>query len=231
VGVYVRLKVSESPIFDKMKQKGREATVPLVDLARTGWKQILIVALSTLFTNVMGFTGLVYMLGYATTTLGFSRSAILTFIIVSNVIEIPTTLYFAGLSDRVGRRTIYLWALGFAMIWGLAFFPMVNTAIPWLVFVAILGGRLCIAAIYGPQAALFSELFDTNIRFSGISIGYAISAVIGAQTPAILALLAAWQTGSLGLSLLIFGAALVSFVTALFLWETNKVDLQGKLSG
>jgi len=230
VGVYVRLKVSESPIFDKMKQKGTEASVPLVELARTGWRQILIVALSTLFTNVMGFTGLVYMLGYATTTLGFSRSTILTFVIISNVIEIPTTLYFANLSDRVGRRTIYLWALGFAMIWGLAFFPMVNTAIPWLVFVAILGGRLCIAAIYGPQAALFSELFDTNIRFSGISIGYAISAVIGAQTPAVLALLAAWQTGSLGLSLLIFGAALVSFVTALFLWETNKVDLQGKLS-
>jgi MFS family permease len=230
VGVYVRLKVSESPIFNEMKKKGSEAKVPLVDLARTGWKQILIVALSTLFTNVMGFAGLVYMLGYATATLGFSRSTILTFVIISNVIEIPTTLYFANLSDRVGRRTIYLWALGFAMIWGLAFFPMVNTAIPWLVFVAILGGRLCIAAIYGPQAALFSELFDTKIRFSGISIGYAISAVIGAQTPAVLALLAAWHTGSLGLSLLIFGAALVSFVTALFLWETNKVDLQGRLS-
>jgi MFS family permease len=171
------------------------------------------------------------MLGYATTTLGFTRSTILTFVIIANIIEIPTTLYFANLSDRLGRRTIYLWALGFAMIWGLAFFPMVNTAIPWLVFVAILGGRLCIAAIYGPQAALFSELFDTRIRFSGISIGYAISAVIGAQTPAILALLVAWNTGSLGLSAFIFASALVSFVTALFLWETNKVDLQGKLSG
>ena len=229
VGVYVRLKVSESPIFDKMKRERHEANVPLVDLARTGWKQILIVALSTLFTNVMGFTGLVYMLGYATTTLGFSRSTILTFVIIANVIEIPTTLYFANLSDRVGRRTIYLWALGFAMIWGLAFFPMVNTAIPWVVFVAILGGRLCIAAIYGPQAALFSELFDTKIRFSGISVGYAISAVIGAQTPAIAALLVAATGGTVILSGYIAAAAVISFITALFLWETYKVDLQAKL--
>ena len=75
-----------------------------------------------MFTNVMGFTGLIYMLRYATTKLGFTRSTILTFTIIANVIEVPATLYFAHLSDRVGRRTVYLFALGFAMIWGLAFF-------------------------------------------------------------------------------------------------------------
>jgi MFS transporter, MHS family, shikimate and dehydroshikimate transport protein len=229
VGVYVRLRVSESPIFKFMKRAGEEIKIPLVTLFGRAWKQILIVALSTLFTNVMGFIGLIFMLRYATTTLGFTRSTILTFTIIANVIEIPATLYFADLSDRVGRRTIYLWALAFAIVWGAVFFPLVNTAIPAVVFAAILVARLCIAAIFGPQAALFSELFDTNIRYSGISVGYSISSIIGAQTPAIAALLVAATGGTVILSGYIAAAALVSFVTALFLWETYKVDLQAKL--
>jgi MHS family shikimate/dehydroshikimate transporter-like MFS transporter len=229
VGVYVRLRVSESPIFKFMKRAGEEIKIPLVTLFGRAWKQILIVALSTLFTNVMGFIGLIFMLRYATTTLGFTRSTILTFTIIANVIEIPATLYFADLSDRVGRRTIYLWALAFAIVWGAVFFPMVNTAIPAVVFTAILVARLCIAAIFGPQAALFSELFDTNVRYSGISVGYSISSIIGAQTPAIAALLVAATGGTVILSGYIAVAALISFVTALFLWETYKVDLQAKL--
>jgi MFS transporter, MHS family, shikimate and dehydroshikimate transport protein len=229
VGVYVRLRVSESPIFKFMKRAGEEIKIPLVTLFGRAWKQILIVALSTLFTNVMGFIGLIFMLRYATTTLGFTRSTILTFTIIANLIEIPATLYFADLSDRVGRRTIYLWALAFAIVWGAVFFPLVNTAIPAVVFAAILVARLCIAAIFGPQAALFSELFDTNIRYSGISVGYSISSIIGAQTPAIAALLVAATGGTAILSGYIAAAALISFVTALFLWETYKVDLQAKL--
>ncbi|MFZ0117185.1 MAG: MFS transporter [Xanthobacteraceae bacterium] len=229
VGVYVRLRVSESPIFKFMKRAGEEIKIPLVTLFGRAWKQILIVALSTLFTNVMGFIGLIFMLRYATTTLGFTRSTILTFTIIANLIEIPATLYFADLSDRVGRRTIYLWALAFAIVWGAVFFPMVNTAIPAVVFTAILVARLCIAAIFGPQAALFSELFDTNVRYSGISVGYSISSIIGAQTPAIAALLVAATGGTVILSGYIAAAAVISFITALFLWETYKVDLQAKL--
>jgi MHS family shikimate/dehydroshikimate transporter-like MFS transporter len=229
VGVYVRLRVSESPIFKFMKRAGEEIKIPLVTLFGRAWKQILIVALSTLFTNVMGFIGLIFMLRYATTTLGFTRSTILAFTIIANLIEIPATLYFADLSDRVGRRTIYLWALAFAIVWGAVFFPLVNTAIPAVVFAAILVARLCIAAIFGPQAALFSELFDTNIRYSGISVGYSISSIIGAQTPAIAALLVAATGGTVILSGYIAAAAVISFITALFLWETYKVDLQAKL--
>jgi MFS transporter, MHS family, shikimate and dehydroshikimate transport protein len=229
VGIYVRLKVSESPIFKFMKRAGEELTIPLVSLIGRAWKEILIVAFSTLFTNVMGFIGLIYMLSYATTTLGFTRSTILTFTIIANAIEIPATLYFAHLSDRLGRRTIYLWALAFAIVWGAVFFPLVNTAIPAVVFIAILVARLCIAAIFGPQAALFSELFDTNIRYSGISIGYSVSSIIGAQTPAIAALLVAATGGTFVLSGYIAAAALISFITALFLRETYKVDLQAKL--
>jgi MFS transporter, MHS family, shikimate and dehydroshikimate transport protein len=229
VGVYVRLRVSESPIFKFMKRAGEEIKIPLVTLFGRAWKQILIVALSTLFTNVMGFIGLIFMLRYATTTLGFTRSTILAFTIIANLIEIPATLYFADLSDRIGRRTIYLWALAFAIVWGAVFFPLVNTAIPAVVFAAILVARLCIAAIFGPQAALFSELFDTNIRYSGISVGYSISSIIGAQTPAIAALLVAATGGTVILSGYIAAAAVISFITALFLWETYKVDLQAKL--
>jgi MFS family permease len=229
IGIYVRLKISESPIFKFMKKVGAETRIPLVTLFARAWKEIAIVALSTLFTNVMGFLGLFYMLAYATTKLGFTRPTILTFLIIANVIEIPATLYFAHLSDRVGRRMVYLWALGFAMVWGAVFFPLVDTQTAIAVFVAILVARLIIAAIFGPQAALFSELFETNIRYSGISVGYSISSIIGAQTPWIAAYLVGTTGGSLGLSGLLFAAALISFVTALFLWETYKVDLQAKL--
>ncbi len=229
VGVYVRLRVGESPIFAFMKRAGAEIKVPLVRLFEKAWKQILIVALSTLFTNVMGFIGLIFMLRYATADLKLTRSTILTFTIVANLVEIPATLYFAHLSDQLGRRAIYLWALGFGVVWGAVFFPLVNTAVPALVLLAIVVARVCIAAIFGPQAALFSELFDTNIRYSGISVGYSISSIIGAQTPAIAVWLVATTGGTLALSAYIAVAALISFVTALFLWESYKVDLQAKL--
>jgi MFS family permease len=230
IGVYVRLRVSESPIFASMKRIGEEVAVPLAALFGGAWKQILIVALVTLFTNVMGFIGLIYMLSYATTTLGLTRSTILWFTIVANAIEIPATLYFAHMSDRVGRRKLLLWALGAAMVWSAIFFPLVNTAIPVVIFVAVLGARLCIAAVYGPQAAMFSELFNTNVRYSGISIGYSISAIVAAQTPAIAAWLVATTGGTLVLSGYMFVGTMISFITALFLWETSKVDLQARLS-
>ena len=230
VGVYVRLKISESPIFNDMKRTGREAIVPLVDLFTLAWKPIIIVALSTIFTNVMGFTGLVYMLGYGTGQLGFPRQTILWFIIIANLVEIPATLYFASLSDTIGRRTMVLWGLGVAMLWGLAFFPLANTKEAALVFIAILGGRLCISSVYGPQAAQFSELFDTKIRFSGISIGYAISSVIGAQTPIVLTWFVATGLGVWAMSGFMFLGAFISFIAVLLMWETYKVDLKAKLN-
>src|SRR6476620_4439001 len=95
IGIYIRLQISESPIFKFMKKVGAETRIPLVTLFARAWKEIAIVALSTLFTNVMGFLGLFYMLAYATTKLGFTRPTILTFLIIANVIEIPATLYFA----------------------------------------------------------------------------------------------------------------------------------------
>jgi hypothetical protein len=103
----VRLRVSESPIFAFMKRAGEEIRLPLIRLFKRAWKQILIVALTTLFTNVMGFIGLIFMLRYATTSLGMTRSTILTFTIIANLIEIPATLYF-GVVEEVDPRVAFM---------------------------------------------------------------------------------------------------------------------------
>jgi MFS family permease len=230
VGLYIRLRLHESPVFEVMKQAGRETRFPLFRVFGKAWKQIIFVGLSTLFITVSSVMSLIFVLRYATTTLGMPRPMILAFIVISNVIEIPLTLYFGHLSDRVGRRTVYLSALTCAVVWAIVFFPLVNTAVPGLVFLAILLNRVCVAAMFGPQGALFSEQFGTNVRFTGVAVGYALSAVIGAPTPAIAALLLTATGDTLALTGLLTAAALISLITSLLLLsETYKVDLRAKL--
>jgi MFS family permease len=229
VGLYIRLRVSESPVFLAMRKQGRATTVPLVDLFRRGWTMIIRIILSTFFPNTLGYITLFFILSYGTQTLHLTRSTLLTFVIVANACEVLMTLGAGALSDRLGRKRTLLLGSAVGIVMGALFFPMVDTAIPALVFLSILIVRLGIAVMWGPWGAMISEQFDTNIRYTAIGVCTSLSSIIGAQTPSIAALLAAGSNGTLALSIFLCLSSVVAFIAILTIPDTTKVSLTDEL--
>lgn len=222
VGLYVRHKVSESPIFEEAQRRGKATRSPLKEVLKNHKKPVFIAALACLAQNGMGYVVLVYVLNYGITQLGLTRSTMLGFIIIANILEIFATLYFASLSDRIGRRKVFLMGTGAGVLWALAFFPIVDTAVPALVLLAIVVARLCIAAMYGPMAALFCELFEPSVRFSGTSLGYQAGSIVGGALAPFIATLLFVSTGtSMSISLYMAGLCLISFIAIYSIAETH----------
>ncbi|MFT8247230.1 MFS transporter [Roseomonas sp. BN140053] len=226
LGLYVRATVSESPVFAAMKSKGHEQRMPIIEVFRRSPRQVLLGGMACLAQNGMGYVVLVFMLSYGTTRLGLPRSTMLAIIIAANVLELAATLYFAKLSDRLGRRTVFLGGTGCGVIVGALFFTVVDTGSAAAVLAAVVAARLCIAAMYGPLAAMLCEMFDTDIRFSGISISYQLGSIVGgALAPFIASLLLAGTGTSLSVSAYMAALCLISFFSVLAIRETRAVSL------
>ena len=108
-----------------------------------------------------------------------SRDTMLTSVLIAAVIMVPAQFWAAGLSDRIGRKRVYLWGAVLSGIWAFALFPLVDTGNVYIVTGAISLGLIFVGMQYGPQAAFFTELFSTEVRYSGASLGYQIGAILG----------------------------------------------------
>lgn len=234
VGLWIRKRISESPVFrayqeslgDVAQSKDAPSRFPIIDAFRYGWRDILRVATACIGHNALGYLVLVYLLSYATVTLGLDRSLVLTFVLVAVSLEIVATLFFGSLSDRLGRRPVYLGGAFTILVVAVAFFPVINTGNPIAVFAVILVARLGIAAIFGPMAAMFSEMFPTNTRFTGISLGFQLGSLIGAITPLVAAALLAATGNTVGISIFVSACVVVTIISVLTMKETNARDLQ-----
>jgi MFS family permease len=230
VGIYVRLRISESPIFIAAQLQGRRVAIPIVTVLTKGRSPIIRIVMANLFPGSIGFITIVFMLSYGTQTLHLSRAMILSFIIIANFLEIPTSLCAGSLSDRFGRKKIILSGIAVGVVMSAIFFPLVNTAIPLVVFLCILAVRLAIATMFGATGAWMAELFDTSVRYTGVSVSAGISVLIGSQTPAIAALLvAASDGGTTWLSCYLFTASTIAFLAVLAMGETLHVDLRQQI--
>jgi len=226
VGVYVRLRISESPIFVAAQRQGRQVARPIITVFVKGWSSIIRIVMANFFPGSIGFVTIIFMLSYGTETLHLAQSTMLSFIIISNTLEIPTTLCAGRLSDRLGRKKIILSGIAVGVVMSAIFFPLVNTEIPILVFLAILIVRLGVATMFGASGAMMAELFDTSVRFTGVSVAAGIAVLIGSQTPALAALLVgATGGGTIGLSVFLFVASTIAFLAVLTMRETWNVDL------
>jgi MFS family permease len=147
-----------------------------------------------------------------------SRDTMLTAVLIAAAFMVPTQFYFSGLSDRIGRKSVYRWGAILTGVWGFALFPLIDTGSPILICVAITMGLLFLGMQYGPQAAYFTELFSTEVRYSGASLGYQIGAIVGgALAPTIAVLL--WNNfGIFYVSVYILIAALMT------LWSLSQLE-------
>ncbi len=223
VGLYIRLAMTEPPEFAEIKQAGAESRMPILDAVRQHPGNVLLAMGARLVENGAFYIYTVFILTYATLPrIGFSSASVLTAIALAAVGEIFAIPTFGWLSDRFGRRPVYLFGAIFTGLFAFPFFWLVETSHTALMTLAVVGALVVgHAAMYGPQASFFSELFGTRVRYSGASLGYQLSSVIaGGLSPLIATDLLRRTGGSWPIALFVVGMAAVTTVSVFLAVET-----------
>jgi len=227
VGLFIRLKIMESPMFARVKATNAEARMPILEVLRFYPKQVLLAAGAFLANNAIGYIVFAYILSYGTQALGLSRSTMLFSVLIAVTVMLLAVVGFASLSDRIGRRKVFLAGAAFCGLWAFPFFWLLETRNLALVLLAPAVMLVGVGALHGPQAALYSEMFGTRVRYSGASLGYSLGAVFGGGlAPFIATALFAATGGSEAISAYLAALCLITFVSVLMISETYGTDLE-----
>jgi MFS family permease len=220
VGIIIRLKVEESPEFEELKEDGDIAKNPLSEVIREDWRTIV-----RAFCLRAGETGgyavsVTFMLSYLANEELAGRSVSLTGLMLASALGIAATIGWGALTDRVGRRPVYLVGTAVTAAWGLPLFLLVNSGTAVLIVLAfVVSYTICQNCLAGVQGAWFSELFAARTRTTGASLAYQLSAVVAGFTPLVATALYA-GVGWIGPAVMLTGYGVLGFTAALLTGET-----------
>ncbi|MFC0454285.1 MFS transporter [Rhodococcus jostii] len=226
VGLYIRLTLEETPSFQAVKEAGAKAKIPFVILMRKYWKQVLLGGIATLSTGTAFNIMVAFGLTYGKQQLGFSSDTMLLAVLIACATGLFMIPAFGALSDRIGRKPVIIGGIVAEALVAFPMFWMMDTkSVPMVIFAYIMM-MTAFSANYGPIATFLAELFGPRVRYSGLSIAYMLSGLLGsAATPAITtALLSATGSGS-SVAWYMIGSAAVSIVALLLLTETLRNSL------
>jgi MFS transporter, MHS family, shikimate and dehydroshikimate transport protein len=213
LGLYVRVSISETPEFLAMVRDRSQAKLPIATVLRTQTREVLLGTGVNLGFNTFIYLVFTFALAYSTTALAMDRGVVLTGTIVGSLLLIPALLFFAALSDRVGRYKVMLGGAGFVAVWALLFFPLLNTARPALAIAAVAIAFTGSGALLGPMGAGLSELFGPSVRYTGASLGYQLGAALGGGLAPFIATALFASTGTTwSIAIYSAGCALISLV-------------------
>jgi MFS family permease len=191
---------------------------PLLIVIRDHWRTVLLAGGAFVANNVCFYIAITYVIAYGTATVGVAREVLLFAVMASSVLMIPWLVGCGALSDRFGRRGIFMIGAILSGLWAFALFPLIETGAPANILIAICVMMLFISMMYGPQAALFAELFPRHLRYSGASLGYQIGSVFGGGFAPIIATgLYARYASSTPIALYLAAACAVSLLSIILL--------------
>lgn len=229
VGLFIRLRVEESPAFEQAQESEEGASrLPILDVIRKQPKNVLLAMGARLGDNVLFYVFSVFVLTYVAENLGLPESVALTGVLIAAGIEFFTIPVFGALSDKIGRRPVYMGGAAFCALFAFPYFWLLNTESTTLIWLAIvLSLPIGHAAMYAPQASFLSELFGTSVRYSGASIGYQLAPVFGGGVaPFIAVALLAWSGGAIWpVALYMIVMAAVTVVSVFIAAETSTIDV------
>ena len=226
VGLYIRLGILETPAFQRIVDEQRVERVPVVEVLKRQPKEVILSALARTGEQAPAYIYLAFIFAYGTQILHQSRDFLLTALITAGVISLFTIPIAGALSDRFGRKRIYLIGSVLTGIFGFIYFAMLDTMVPGWIFLAIVLSFVPHDLMYGPQGALIAECFTPRLRYSGASIGYQLASITaGGPAPLIAtALLAAFGSGHV-IAAYIAVCAIVSIVATLFMPDHTNRDI------
>ncbi|WP_308493149.1 MFS transporter [Microbacterium terrisoli] len=230
VGYWVRRRVEESPVFEEIAERKAETRMPIVKLLRHHLLLVIVAALVFAGNNAVGYmtTG-GYVQHYATDPKGplqLDPGSVFWIVAISGVTWLVFTWFGGWLSDKIGRRNTYIVGWVSLMIGVFLLFPLTNIGTLWSLLAALVILTVGLGLTYGPQAALYAELFPASIRFSGVSISYAIGAVLGGAFSPLIAQAIFQSTGStLGITWYLAGVVVLAFIATLLLRDRSGIPL------
>ncbi|GAA1180441.1 MFS transporter [Pseudonocardia alaniniphila] len=232
IGLYVRLKVLESPAFTEVKKTQAVLRVPVLEAFRHQWREILTSAFVRMSEQAPFYLFVTFVLTYGTQQLQLSRTGLLNDTLIAAAVGFVSVPLFGHLSDLIGRRMMYGIGIVCTAVFAFPYFGLLNTRVAGLVLLAIVVSLIFHDMQYGPQAALIAESFGANIRYSGAGIGYQLASVIaGGPAPLIAAAILQSTGSSTWISIYIIGCCVVSFVALLLMPRRGVTDLAPNVEG
>ena len=228
VGLFIRLKIMETPAFSQVKESGTEARMPMVEVFRDYPKNVLLTMGARLSEGQVFNIFAVFAITYATTQLELTRSTVLYGVLIGAAVECLTLPVFGAFADRFGRRPVYMGGAAFCALFAFPFFWLLDTENTVLIWLALaLGFAIGHSAMWGPQASFFSEAFGTRVRYSGTSFVYQFSGIASsALTPLIATALLGWAGGSPWLVVVfVIVYAAISFISTYLARETYRDEI------
>ncbi|MEX0964871.1 MAG: MFS transporter [Pseudohongiellaceae bacterium] len=238
ISMYVQLNMEDTDAFKELQQlqklklaEAPQATVikrsPVVEAIRKYPKRIALAAGAFLSIQVTFYILIGFVLAYGTDPSGaaLTRNEMLFAVLLASALQVPSQFIAAAYSDRHGRRGIFMLGAILTGVWAFALFPLIDTGNFWLIVVGISGGLMFLGMMYGPQAAFFTELFSTEVRYSGASLGYQMGAILGGAFAPTIATILWTEYDIFWVSVYIAIASLLSLISVVMLTETYKTNL------
>jgi MHS family shikimate/dehydroshikimate transporter-like MFS transporter len=223
IGIFVRARLPETPVFEQIKKRGQIVRTPLLEMIVKNPRSFLVAVGLKLSEVSWVYMLTVFVVVYATTKLGLSKSLMLNAISLAALLELVTIPLFGHLSDIYGRRALYFAGVAFTIIFAFPLFWLLNIGSPGIVILTVvIALNFGHGLMFAPESTYFPELFGANVRYSGASLGFQVSAAIGGGfAPVIAAALAAYMGGTAGVSIMLILLALITLVATLFARETK----------
>ncbi|MBV1879551.1 MAG: MHS family MFS transporter [Pseudomonadales bacterium] len=240
ISLYVQISLEDTPAFKELEANRANAPEadqpvkttsersPVLQVIRTHPRQILLAAGAFLAVQVSFYIVVAFLPAYGANPdgLGLSRDFMLAAVLISSFVQIPTLFLSAAYSDRHGRRGVYMLGAILGGFFAFALFPLIDTGNFWLIVLAMSGAQIFLSMMYGPQAAFLTELFSTEVRYSGASLGYQLGAILGGAMAPIIAT-ALWKDfGTIYISVYIAIASVLTLISVILLTETKGLDLE-----
>ena len=226
VGYVIRRAVEECPIFQDLQRRKKESAAPLRQLFRHNTKTVILTAVIFIGNNAAGYLLIAFFATYAVTVLGMDRPTVLLATTLASFGWLVFTLWGGRVSDRLGRVRTFQIGYGFLALWAVPMWFLIDTGDILWYFVALFVMTFGLGLSYGPQASLYAEMFPANVRYSGVSIGYALGAILGGAFAPMIAEALMSSTGqSWTIGIYIAVAALISLAGVSLVKETKGVDL------
>jgi MFS family permease len=229
IGLWIRLGILETPIFQELLDKNKIENAPIVEVIKKQPKEIILSALLRMSEQAPFYIFTAFVFAYAVGTLKMERGFILNAVMVAACVSFFTIPISGYLSDRIGRRTMYLIGVVAMGIYGFVYFGLLDPAYPTGVFIAIVVSLIPHDMQYGPQAALIAEAFTPRLRYSGASLGYQLASLVaGGPSPLIAAyLFATYKTGT-AIAIYIAACAVISFIATWMMPDYTGKDISAE---